>query len=128
METLKWNSHIQSSTSKLSKVSCMIKSAKEILSPNMIQNIYFTKFQSLLRFGILLWGGLGGELNMRIVRIQKRAVRSMTGASSRMSCRQLFKELNILTLASLYVLEVTCFIIKYCQSLELNSNVHNYNI
>jgi hypothetical protein len=47
-ETLKWNSHVQSLASKLSKVSFIIKSLKEILSSNMIQNIYFTKFQSLL--------------------------------------------------------------------------------
>jgi hypothetical protein len=53
-----------------------------------------------------------------------RVIRSMVGVSSRMSCRQLFKELNILTLASLYVLEVICFIGKYCQSLEINSNTH----
>ena len=33
-------------------------------------------------------GCIGGELN---------------------TCRQLFKELNILTLASLYIMEVTCF-------------------
>ena len=64
---------------------------------------------------------------MRIHRIQKRAIRSMVGASTRTSCSQLFKELNILTLASLYILEVTCFIRKYCQSLELNSYIHNYN-
>jgi len=51
---------------------------------------------------------------------------SMVGVSSRMSCRQLFKELNILTLASLYIFEVTCFIRKYCQSLEQNSQVHQY--
>jgi hypothetical protein len=30
-------------------------------------------------------------------------------------------------LASLYILEVTCFIRKYCQTLEHNSKVHNYN-
>jgi len=36
METLKWNSHVQSLASKLGKVSFMIKSLKEILSPNMI--------------------------------------------------------------------------------------------
>ena len=35
----------------------MIKSLKGILSPYMIRNIYFTKFQALLRFGILFWGG-----------------------------------------------------------------------
>jgi hypothetical protein len=52
---------------------------------------------------------------------------SMVGVSSRTSCRQLFKELNILTLASLYILGVTCSIRKYCQSLEQNSKVHKYN-
>jgi len=124
-ETLKWNSHVQSLASNLSKVSFMIKSLKEILSPNMIRNIYFTKFQSLQQVGTLFWGELGGELNMRILRIQKRAIRSMVGASSRTSCRQL--ELNILNLPLLYILEMTCFVRKYCQSLELNSSVRNYN-
>ena len=55
--TLKWNTHIQILANKLSKVSFMIKSLKGILSPYMIRNIYFTKFQALLRFGILFWGG-----------------------------------------------------------------------
>jgi len=64
------------------------------------------------------------ELNMRMLRIQKRVIRSMIGASSRTSCRHLFKELNILTLPSLHILEVTCFVRKFCQSLELNSSVH----
>jgi hypothetical protein len=60
METLKWNSHAQSLASKLRIVSFMIKSSKEVLSPYMIQNVYFTKFQALLRFGILFLGGMGG--------------------------------------------------------------------
>jgi len=44
-----------------------------------------------------------------------------------MSCRQLFKESNILTVASLCIFEVTCFIRKYCQSLEQNTQVHQHN-
>jgi hypothetical protein len=39
----------------------------------------------------------------------------------------LFKELNILTLASVYIFDITCFIRKYCQFLEHNSQVHQYN-
>jgi hypothetical protein len=35
--------------------------------------------------------------------------------------------MSVLTLASLYILELTCFIRKYCQYLELNSHVHNHN-
>ena len=80
----------------------MINSLKEVLSPNLIRNIYFTKFHSLLQFAILFCGGAGGELTTRIFRIQKRVIRSMVGVSSRTSRRQLFKELNILTLVSLY--------------------------
>jgi len=105
METLKWISHVQSLAHKLSKVSFMIKSSKGILSPYMIRNVYFTKFQALLGFGILLWGErIGNELNTRLFRIQKRVIRSVVGVSSRTSCRKLFKELNILILASLYIL------------------------
>ena len=44
---------------KLSKVSFMMKSSKGILNLYMIRNVYFTKFQALLRFGILFfWGGI----------------------------------------------------------------------
>jgi hypothetical protein len=106
-ETLRWNSHVQTLATKLSKVSYIIMSLRETLSHYMIQNIYFTKFQSLLMFGILFWGGMGGEVNVRIFRIQKRVVRLMVGVSSRTSCRQLFKEMNVLTLASLSILELT---------------------
>jgi hypothetical protein len=67
---LKWNSHVQSLASKLSEVSFVIKSLKEILSTNMIRNIYFTKFQSF--YGLVYYaGGHWGELNVRIIRIQK---------------------------------------------------------
>jgi hypothetical protein len=56
-DTQKWHSHIQLLASKLSKVAFMIKFLKEILSPNLIQTIYFSKFRSLLWFGMLFWGG-----------------------------------------------------------------------
>ena len=57
-------------------------------------------------------GGAGGELTTRILRIQKQMIISMARVSSRTSCRQLFKELNILTLVSLYIMEVICYIKK----------------
>jgi hypothetical protein len=126
-ESLKWNAHITALASKLSKVVFMIKSLREILSTCMIRNLYFTKFQSLLRFGILLWGGVGGEIYRKIFRLQKRAIRSMAGVNSTTSCRLLFKKMNILTVSSLYILEVLCFIRKHCQSLQFNTNIHSHN-
>jgi len=43
-DTLKWHSHVQLLAGKLCKVAFMIKSLKEVLRPNLIRNIYFTKF------------------------------------------------------------------------------------
>ena len=51
----------------------------------------------------------------------------MVGVSTRTPCRQLFKELNILTLVSLYVMDVICYIRKHHQFVDLNSNIHAYN-
>jgi len=51
----------------------------------------------------------------------------MAGVSSRTSSRQLFKELNILTLVSLYIMEVICYIRKHHQFVDINSNNHVHN-
>ena len=39
----------------------------------------------------------------------------------------MFKELNILTLVSLHIMEVICYIRKDYQFVELNSNMHAHN-
>jgi hypothetical protein len=90
-------------------------------SPSVAAKLAMLWFLSLL-FSFNTW-----QNYQLLIRIQKRVIRSMVGVSSRTSCRQFFRELKILTLASLYTLEVTCFIRKYCQSLEQNSKVHKYN-
>jgi hypothetical protein len=59
---------------------------------------------------LILWGG-DRESN-RIFKLQKQVLRVIYGVSSRMSCRQIFKDYNVLTLPSLYILEVIRFIKK----------------
>jgi hypothetical protein len=84
-----------------------------------------------LQFGILFCGGKNDDSNKKIFRIQKRVIRLIIGVKARTSHKQLLKEIKILTLVSIYIyiyiLEVTYFIKKDCQPLELNSNVHEYN-
>jgi hypothetical protein len=43
------------------------------------------------------------------------------------SCRNVFKTSKILTVTSLYILEVLCFIKKHMVNLKTNSQVHDYN-
>jgi len=51
----------------------------------------------------------------------------MTGIKKYESCRQKFKENRILTLTSLYVFNVLCFIKKYKGNLKQNLVIHEHN-
>jgi ABC-type uncharacterized transport system involved in gliding motility auxiliary subunit len=53
-ENLGWQDHICSPCHGLSKTYYVIKSFKNILSNCMLWNIYFTYFQSRLRYDIIL--------------------------------------------------------------------------
>jgi hypothetical protein len=72
-------------------------------------------------------GGAGCELTSKILQIQKWVIRLTAGVNPRTHCRQLFKEVNILTIVSLYILEVISYLRRDHQFVELNSNVHTYS-
>ena len=86
------------------------------MSTQMIWGIYFANFQSRLRYGIMFWGGEGKSVNIN--RLQKNVIRLITGVHKRESCRYIFRKLQILTLASLHILEVLCFIKRYQGNLK----------
>jgi hypothetical protein len=125
MENLKWHAHIKFLCSSLSKTYYMIKALKHTVSNYMLWNIYFAHFQSKVRYGIVVWGG--ARESIKILRLQKKVVRMMLGLKACESCRKKFKELRILTVISLYVLEVLCYMKKYRGSIMENSVIHEHN-
>jgi uncharacterized Fe-S cluster-containing radical SAM superfamily enzyme len=60
-ETLKWKTHALSLANIVSTIFLMSKSLREIVSPFMVCNIYFSEFQSLLQFEIINFGRGGGR-------------------------------------------------------------------
>jgi hypothetical protein len=54
-------------------------------------------------------------------------IKLITGVNPKTPCRQLFKEFNILTIVSLYILVVISYFRRQHQFVQLNSNVHTYN-
>src|SRR5215510_2703363 len=64
---------------------------------------------------------------IKILNIQKKVIRMMTGLKRGESCKQKFKELGILTVTSLYVLEVLCYMKKYNGNILENSAIHYHN-
>ena len=91
----------------------------------MLWNIYFACFQVRLRYGIILWGG--AKESVKALRIQKKVIRLITGLKRLESCRQKFKENRIITVTSMYILEVLCFIKKHKGDLKKNCEIHEHN-
>jgi len=78
----------------------------------MLRNIYFTKFQFLISFGIILWDG---EKECKSIRNTKKNLHTIEGLHKRESCRPIFKELKVLTVTVSYIFEVFIYIkIKTC--------------
>jgi hypothetical protein len=73
----------------------------------MLGNVYFTKFESILKYGIIFWGGSQKE-NQMIFKIQKKCLRLIKRVNNGVSCRGLFSDFGILT-----VVEVCSVILEF---------------
>ena len=79
-----------------------------------------------MSYGIIFGGN--STHSMEIFKIQKRVIRIITKSSSRASCRQLFKQLEILPLQSQYIFSTLLFVIKYKKLFASNQNFHTINM
>ena len=63
-----------------------------------------------------------------VFKLQMRAIRIIMNSHSWTSCRELFKELNILHLQSQYILSHALSVIKNIDDFTITSDIHSINI
>lgn len=105
-------SHIKHLNSKLSSGCYAIRVVSDELDKEIARRAYFALIESHLRYGICFWGACSKQLFNSVFLLQKRAVRFMSGAKTRDSCRPLFLRHKILTLTSIFILESACLMHK----------------
>jgi hypothetical protein len=110
-DNFSWTDHTQHVCLKLNKALYMIESLHDSVILWALKNVYLTKFESILKYGIIFWGG-GPKTPKQLLKLKKKSLKVIMGIKNRASCRSLFSELEILTVTSLYIFEILCFIIK----------------
>ena len=95
------------------------------MSPEVLSTIYFPYAHSAISYGIIFWGN--SHLSTNIFKIQKRIIRLITNTGRHDSCRQLFKQLQILPLPSQYIFSLLVFVNKNRELFLSNSAVHDMN-
>ena len=104
---LTWESQIHHVSKNLSSKIFLLKKLKNQIDENTILMAYHALFHSIMCYGILLWGGSAHRV--RILKLQKKAIRVISNAGYNESCRPLFKKLCILTCTNQYILECILF-------------------
>jgi hypothetical protein len=78
-----------------------------------------------MSYGIIFWAN--SSYANKIFKLQKRVIRIITGRRNRDSCRELLKNLKILTLVSQYIFSVVSFIIENHDDYICNYDIHKRN-
>lgn len=122
-----WGYHIDFLISKLNITCFSIWQLRNHVSLNILKMYYFGYVHSRLNYCIICWGNSGrvGELFI----LQKKIVRTMTFKDARYSCRNLFSELGILTIACLYILNCVCYLNNNRDKFVTNrTEINNYSL
>lgn len=124
-DRLSWNDHVDNMCLRLGTSLFALQRVRAISTPEALRTAYHALFESHIRYGIILWGGSSAQNLQRALVLQKRAIRTVTGLQQRDSCREAFKTLGILTVTSLYILEV----ILHTSNVDLlkHNNIHEHN-
>jgi exonuclease III len=115
-----WKKHVDSVCKRVNKFIFVLWRLKETVSQKTAITTYHAYIESVLRYGILLWGN-SVEVDRAFV-AQKKSIRTICGKRRRESCRPNFAELKLLTLPSLYIYEAAVFV---KQNLELFPQFNN---
>lgn len=124
-KNLTWNEHVDNICKKMSTGVYAVRRIKWTSNIEAAKIAYYALVDSHMRYGIEAWGGSSaGNLN-RVLVTQKKAIRILADLNQGESCKQAFKTHGILTVTSLYILQVILYADN--RNLETNQDIHNYN-
>lgn len=110
---LKFKEHITSLSSKLASGCYALRVVSNELGYSAAKAVYFSLIESHLSYGIAFWGVCSKLLMQQIFVLQKRAIRYLSKARARDSCKELFVTNRILTVISIFILNTVVLVHKY---------------
>ncbi len=122
---LTWNYHIEHVCSKLSSGIFALRQLSKYCPTRVLITAYYGMVYPHLSYGLALWGGCTNVNFSRIFILQKQAIRIIASLEWRESCKPSFKNLKLLTLPCLYILEASFYFKSKCNHIR-GSDVHSY--
>lgn len=122
---LKWIHHIDGICKKLGPMCYALGRLRHLVDVATLKLYYFGYVHAIISYGILAWGSSSGIL--RVLIMQKRAIRSMVGVGPMVSCRPYFRELNIMTVVGVYIYKTLLQVRENIDSYKKLNSSHTYS-
>ena len=123
-EHLDWSFHISQLIKKLNSICYGIRVAGKYMNEKTLKILYFANFESVLKYGIIFWGRNSDIQDCFVA--QKRVIRVIKKMEFNQSCRNVFKQMGILTVYALYIFECVMFLYNNKHFFQpLNSQHYN---
>ena len=123
-DTLSWKQHVEQVISKMSTACYALRNIKHVVSLDTLKVIYFTHIHSILSYGIIFWGSSSSANKVFI--LQKKIIRIIMNTRPRDSCREVFRNLEIMILYSQYIYSLILYTVNNKYSFNNNNEIHKY--
>lgn len=123
--TLKWDAHINYVSDNLSKSIYALRQLSFSVSKIVLRSAYFALCHSRLSYAMLAWGHAAGK--RRLFGLQRRAVRIVGGVGYRDETKDLYINLKIPTLPSMYALQCLLYVHNHINEFQTHSDNHEHD-
>ena len=110
---LSWSSHISHVASKISKNIGIITRARKVLNKKTLTTLYYTFIYPYLNYCSTVWGSAPPTKLSKLLSLQKRIVRIISGKPKLSPSRELFTTLRILPVDLLNKFKLSIFCFKF---------------
>ena len=125
MSNLSWNFQINQIKSKLSRSSGLLAKLRYYVKTNLLRTVYFAIFDSILRYGIQVWGQNRNHTVKEIEQIQEKTIRIINFKRKGEQVNPLFKMTKIMKMKDVLTFNNCLFV--YDQIAEgLPSSFNNF--
>jgi len=123
-DTLLRKQHIEQVINEMCSACYALRNIKHIAPVDTQRVIYFAHIHSIISYGIIFWGS--SYYANKVFILQKKTIRIVTNTRPRVSCREAFKNMEIMTLYSQYIYSLVLHIVNNKHLFDTNNEIHKY--
>ena len=116
-ENLNWKDQTYDTVAKLKRANVLLYKIRNYVSFNTLKVIYFAIFDSYINYANLIWGQ-NPNSKLRIITLQKKALRIINNQPRNSHSGPLFKKSNILNFEDKILISTIIFISKSINNLQ----------